>query len=269
MSFDSNINKNIDVFDERLFLFIYSETEDITIFKNNFHGVNIIFAIYSDLYFENHIFLKHSADMYIFYMKNLDIELLSRIGEIKRQTNKPVIVISDHHNSALEVAVLRLGADDYWSMVNTKELFRIRTEKFFHNSNRLSFKNQRSLMNVLQKNTELADSRWNNYFTLYELIALTALIENPGEIVTRENLSLLVRGRTPSHNSTSRDRSADNLLSRIRAKLKRLGVYRNDIKCFNSIGYAFIGDRDELVNALDARFAESSPQTPGNNAART
>ncbi|HQT74200.1 MAG: hypothetical protein B7Z59_04330, partial [Acidiphilium sp. 37-67-22] len=65
----------------------------------------------------------------------------------------------------------------------------------------------------------------------------------------------------------SRDRSADNLLSRIRSKLKRLGVYKNDIKCFNGVGYAFIGDRDELVTALDARFADSTSPTPDSSAA--
>nr|WP_201729438.1 winged helix-turn-helix domain-containing protein [Acidocella sp. C78] len=213
--------------------------------------------------------MKQTVDMYILYMEYIDIDLLSRIVEIKKINSTPVIVISNHHDSTLEISVLRLGADDYWSSVNSREIFQIRTEKFFRNSSKTPRKTQLSMPDIIQNNSGIQEKAWSNYFTPHEFMALTTLIENPGEIVTREDLSLLVRGRAPNHNSTSRDRSADNLLSRIRAKLKRLGVYRNDIKCFNGIGYAFIGDRDELVNALDARFAESNPRTPGNNAART
>ncbi|HQT60952.1 winged helix-turn-helix domain-containing protein [Acidiphilium sp.] len=269
MSVHIGQNDKIHTRNELSFTIIYTHNTNNDQIIQQLNGLNINFLPYEDDYFDDHIFISDPSEMYIFYMKDLDIGLLSRIVEVKRMTAKPIVVISDEHDSTLEVSVLRLGADDYWSAINSKEIFRIRTEKFLQQFRRKYYQAFSRSGAIIRKSQTLnADKKWHDFFTPYEFLALTTLIENQGEIIPRDELSLLVRGRTSTNNEASRDRSADNLLSRIRSKLKRLGVYKNDIKCFNGVGYAFIGDRDELVTALDARFADSTSPTPDSGAAR-
>lgn len=219
-------------------------------------GNNVVFVPYSDEYFDNQIEDKDDSKIYIFYVHETDILMLSKVNEIKKQLKKPIIVITDRYDSNIETASLRLGADDYWCSINSKEIFRIRIENFVNKMKNPIFGNPLSLSNKNLNKIELLKdgAKWHSYFTAYELMVLTALLENDGQILTRENLSIMLKGHDSKNPNIERDRAADNLMSRIRAKLKKLGIYKNDIKCFNGVGYAFLGKKDELVSELNACF---------------
>lgn len=73
--------------------------------------------------------------------------------------------------------------------------------------------------------------------TEHELDILAALVDRRGEVVTRQELYLTVRGT----DYDGLERGIDVHVSRIRAKLKAAGLDGRAIKSIRGVGYAWVG----------------------------
>ena len=144
------------------------------------------------------------------------------LKEIRKVSNVPVMMLTARGEDIDRVLGLELGADDYLPKpFNDRELVaRIRAilRRSVSPSNNVdNTKEILSFENVtlyLTRQTAMYDEK-NLNLTDYEFKILHRLIESKGDIVTREELSLEVLGKTLS----PFDRSLDMHISNLRRKL--------------------------------------------------
>ena len=147
---------------------------------------------------------------------------LDTLKEIRKVSNVPVMMLTAKGDDIDRVLGLELGADDYLPKpFNDRELVaRIRAilRRSVSPSNNVdNTKEILSFENVtlyLTRQTAMYDEK-NLNLTDYEFKILHRLIESKGDIVTREELSLEVLGKTLS----PFDRSLDMHISNLRRKL--------------------------------------------------
>ena len=147
---------------------------------------------------------------------------LDTLKEIRKVSNVPVMMLTARGEDIDRVLGLELGADDYLPKpFNDRELVaRIRAilRRSVSPSNNVdNTKEILSFENVtlyLTRQTAMYDEK-NLNLTDYEFKILHRLIESKGDIVTREELSLEVLGKTLS----PFDRSLDMHISNLRRKL--------------------------------------------------
>ena len=147
---------------------------------------------------------------------------LDTLKEIRKVSNVPVMMLTARGDDIDRVLGLELGADDYLPKpFNDRELVaRIRAilRRSVSPSNNVDdTKEILSFDNVtlyLTRQTAMYDEK-NLNLTDYEFKILQRLIESKGDIVTREELSLEVLGKTLS----PFDRSLDMHISNLRRKL--------------------------------------------------
>ena len=147
---------------------------------------------------------------------------LDTLKEIRKVSNVPVMMLTAKGDDIDRVLGLELGADDYLPKpFNDRELVaRIRAilRRSVSPSNNVDDKKEiLSFENVtlyLTRQTAMYGEK-NLNLTDYEFKILHRLIESKGDIVTREELSLEVLGKTLS----PFDRSLDMHISNLRRKL--------------------------------------------------
>lgn len=147
---------------------------------------------------------------------------IETLKEIRKRSNVPVMMLTAKGDDIDRVLGLELGADDYLPKpFNDRELVaRIRAilRRSVSPSNNVdNTKEILSFENVtlyLTRQTAMYDEK-NLNLTDYEFKILHRLIESKGDIVTREELSLEVLGKTLS----PFDRSLDMHISNLRRKL--------------------------------------------------
>ena len=147
---------------------------------------------------------------------------IETLKEIRKRSNVPVMMLTAKGDDIDRVLGLELGADDYLPKpFNDRELVaRIRAilRRSVSPSNNIdNTKEILSFENVtlyLTRQTAMYDEK-NLNLTDYEFKILHRLIESKGDIVTREELSLEVLGKTLS----PFDRSLDMHISNFRRKL--------------------------------------------------
>ena len=147
---------------------------------------------------------------------------IETLKEIRKRSNVPVMMLTAKGDDIDRVLGLELGADDYLPKpFNDRELVaRIRAilRRSVSPSNNVdNTKEILSFENVtlyLTRQTAMYDEK-NLNLTDYEFKILQRLIESKGDIVTREELSLEVLGKTLS----PFDRSLDMHISNLRRKL--------------------------------------------------
>ena len=147
---------------------------------------------------------------------------LDTLKEIRKVSNVPVMMLTARGDDIDRVLGLELGADDYLPKpFNDRELVaRIRAilRRSVSPSNNVNdTKEILSFDNVtlyLTRQTAMYGEK-NLNLTNYEFKVLQRLIESKGDIVTREELSLEVLGKTLS----PFDRSLDMHISNLRRKL--------------------------------------------------
>ena len=168
---------------------------------------------------------------------------LDKLKEIRKVSNVPVMMLTARGDDIDRVVGLELGADDYLPKpFNDRELVaRIRAilRRSVSPSNNvddtkeiLSFEN---VTLYLTRQTAMYDEK-NLNLTDYEFKILHRLIESKGDIVTREELSLEVLGKTLS----PFDRSLDMHISNLRRKLPEREVKLPWFKTLRGKGYLLV-----------------------------
>ena len=168
---------------------------------------------------------------------------LDTLKEIRKVSNVPVMMLTARGEDIDRILGLELGADDYLPKpFNDRELVaRIRAilRRSMSPSNNvddtkeiLSFEN----VNLyLTRQTAMYDEK-NLNLTDYEFKILQRLIESKGDIVTREELSLEVLGKTLS----PFDRSLDMHISNLRRKLPERESKLSWFKTLRGKGYLLV-----------------------------
>ena len=168
---------------------------------------------------------------------------LDTLKEIRKVSNVPVMMLTARGDDIDRVLGLELGADDYLPKpFNDRELVaRIRAilRRSVSPSNNvddtkeiLSFEN---ITLYLTRQTAMYDEK-NLNLTDYEFKILQRLIESKGDIVTREELSLEVLGKTLS----PFDRSLDMHISNLRRKLPERESKLPWLKTLRGKGYLLV-----------------------------
>ena len=168
---------------------------------------------------------------------------LDTLKEIRKVSNVPVMMLTARGEDIDRVLGLELGADDYLPKpFNDRELVaRIRAilRRSVSPSNNvddtkeiLSFEN---VTLYLTRQTAMYDEK-NLNLTDYEFKILQRLIESKGDIVTREELSLEVLGKTLS----PFDRSLDMHISNLRRKLPERESKLPWLKTLRGKGYLLV-----------------------------
>ena len=168
---------------------------------------------------------------------------LDTLKEIRKVSNVPVMMLTARGDDIDRVVGLELGADDYLPKpFNDRELVaRIRAilRRSVSPSNNvgdtkeiLSFEN---VTLYLTRQTAMYGEK-NLNLTDYEFKILHRLIESKGDIVTREELSLEVLGKTLS----PFDRSLDMHISNLRRKLPERESKLSWFKTLRGKGYLLV-----------------------------
>lgn len=168
---------------------------------------------------------------------------LDTLKEIRKVSNVPVMMLTAIGDDIDRVLGLELGADDYLPKpFNDRELVaRIRAilRRSVSPSNNVdNTKEILSFENVtlyLTRQTAMYDEK-NLNLTDYEFKILHLLIESKGDIVTREELSLEVLGKTLS----PFDRSLDMHISNLRRKLPERESKLSWFKTLRGKGYLLV-----------------------------
>ena len=168
---------------------------------------------------------------------------LDTLKEIRKVSNVPVMMLTARGEDIDRVLGLELGADDYLPKpFNDRELVaRIRAilRRSVSPSNNVdNTKEILSFENVtlyLTRQTAMYDEK-NLNLTDYEFKILQRLIESKGDIVTREELSLEVLGKTLS----PFDRSLDMHISNLRRKLPERESKLSWFKTLRGKGYLLV-----------------------------
>ena len=168
---------------------------------------------------------------------------IETLKEIRKRSNVPVMILTAKGDDIDRVLGLELGADDYLPKpFNDRELVaRIRAilRRSVSPSNNVdNTKEILSFENVtlyLTRQTAMYDEK-NLNLTDYEFKILHRLIESKGDIVTREELSLEVLGKTLS----PFDRSLDMHISNLRRKLPERESKLSWFKTLRGKGYLLV-----------------------------
>lgn len=155
--------------------------------------------------------------------------------ELRKTSDIPIIMLTAASDDIDRILGLELGADDYMGKpFNPRELL-ARLKALLRRS---SVRSQDSTAGPIELNAKQRVAYFNGIpldLTGAEFDLLLALVRHPGEIVSRDQLSLELKGRTAS----AFDRSIDTLVSRLRSKLTQHSEH-DPIKSVRGKGYLLV-----------------------------
>ena len=163
--------------------------------------------------------------------------------EIRKISTVPIIMLTARGDVTDRIVGLEMGADDYLPKpFEPRELVaRIQSVMRRSSAQPLSIIRFHGLELDLEKQTVVLFNK-NIALTTMEFELLRLFAENPGKVLTRDQMMDALRGMDWS----SFDRSIDVLLSRLRQKLQDDPKAPKWILTVRGTGYKFIGDRDDL-----------------------
>jgi len=189
---------------------------------------------------------RHEIDLIVVDLRLPDGNGLEVIREVRSKSSVPMVITSGMHELEERVAGIEIGADDYLTKpYSSRELLakigrilsRTQGEKFSSRISRLNsagvFEFEGFFLDAESMNLAAPDGT-NIPLTPYEFLLLRTLVEKSGTVLTREVLVGVLHSTT-WHGS---DRTIDNLMSRIRARLSPY-TEKAVIKTVRGVGYVF------------------------------
>ena len=184
-------------------------------------------------------FMTSSFDLLILDIMMPGMSGLDVLKKVRQKSTVPVIMLTARGDDIDRIIGLEFGADDYLPKpFNPRELL-ARIKAILRRSNPSSNDSQvLALGNItLDTRTHRAavnDSELDLTGTEFEI--LKCLLETPGEVVNKENLSQRALGRR----LLPYDRSVDTHISNLRGKLERAGNRDETIQNQRGVGYLLI-----------------------------
>lgn len=164
---------------------------------------------------------------------------LEVLKKVRHRSAVPVIMLTARGDDIDRIVGLEIGADDYLSKpFNPRELA-ARIKAILRRSQSMSGKSQRLSLGDIELDTRthqasVAGTQMTLTGTEFEL--LKSLLETPGEVVSKEQLSERALGRR----LLPYDRSIDTHISNLRGKLERAGNRNETIQNQRGVGYLLI-----------------------------
>lgn len=164
---------------------------------------------------------------------------LDVLKKVRHKSAVPVIMLTARGDDIDRIVGLEIGADDYLSKpFNPRELA-ARIKAILRRSQSMSGKSQRLSLGGIELDTRthqasVAGTQMTLTGTEFEL--LKSLLETPGEVVSKEQLSERALGRR----LLPYDRSIDTHISNLRGKLERAGNRNETIQNQRGVGYLLI-----------------------------
>jgi two-component system alkaline phosphatase synthesis response regulator PhoP len=166
------------------------------------------------------------------------------ITETIRVTNNevPVLILSARNSGADRVAGLRKGADDYMTKPFNLEELLIRVEKLIHKSKKMQVKE--GVEDVYAFGNNKIDFKaqealtWNQVrvaLSKKEAMLLKLLIENKGDVVTREKILQVVWG----YNVYPTTRTIDNFILNFRKYFEEDSRHPRYFHSVRGVGYKY------------------------------
>ena len=164
---------------------------------------------------------------------------LDALKQIRRTSDVPVIMLTARGDDVDRIIGLEFGADDYLAKpFNPRELV-ARIKAILRRSQREAPESDRLKLGEieLQPRTRRASVGGDALrLTGTEFEILRCLLETPGEVVSKEQLSERALGRR----LLPYDRSIDTHISNLRGKLEQAGNHKESIQNQRGVGYLLI-----------------------------
>jgi two-component system response regulator CpxR len=180
-----------------------------------------------------------SFDLVILDIMLPGISGLDALKEIRRSSDVPVIMLTARGDDVDRIIGLEFGADDYLAKpFNPRELV-ARIKAILRRSHQEAPESDQLQLGDIELDTRtrrasIAGERLRLTGTEYEI--LRCLLETPGKVVSKEQLSERALGRR----LLPYDRSIDTHISNLRGKLERAGNQNESIQNQRGIGYLLI-----------------------------
>lgn len=184
-------------------------------------------------------FAKRKFDLLILDIMMPGISGLDVLKKVRQTSSIPVIMLTARGDDIDRIIGLEFGADDYLPKpFNPRELL-ARIKAILRRSSPQAKATQRLILGdiMLDARTHQAtvnDTKLELTGTEYEI--LRCLLETPGEVVSKEQLSERALGRR----LLPYDRSVDTHISNLRGKLERAGNKNETIQNQRGVGYLLI-----------------------------
>lgn len=167
-------------------------------------------------------------------MDGLDV-----LKHVRRRSNVPVIMLTARGDDIDRIIGLEFGADDYLPKpFNPRELL-ARIRAILRRAKPRDVDRRRFRLGNIELDTRTRRATVDGralHLTGSEFEILRSLIETPGEVVTKEQLSERALGRR----LLPYDRSIDTHISNLRSKLERAGNRNETIQNQRGVGYLLI-----------------------------
>lgn len=210
------------------------------------------------------LFARLSEDR--FDLVTLDLVLAGEDGlaiarRLRAEANIPVVIITDRSEPLDRVAGLENGADDYITKPFHPREVEIRVRSVLERygllphphldiGQELSF--DHTVFNGVRRLVRTTDSR-EIHLTETEFNLLALFLENPGRILSRDEIWQKLRGRERD----PLDRTLDGHVAHLREKIENDSDRDMLIKSVRGVGYVFVGDvRPAIRMHMDEPDAE-------------
>jgi len=176
--------------------------------------------------------------------------------ELREQRNVPVILVTGRSDPHDRVRGLENGADDYITKPFHFREIVMRIEHVLHRYELEAGRNGTEVPSQIDFDHCIFDTRRRYVrkidggdleLTETELRLLEIFVSNPGRVLSRDDISLSLRG----HEWSPLDRTIDGHVARLRRKLEPSTESPQLIKSVRGVGYVFAGEIKSLDEASD------------------
>jgi len=176
--------------------------------------------------------------------------------ELRERRNIPVIVVTGRSDPQDRVRGLENGADDYITKPFHFREIVMRIEHVLHRYELETDRNGTQMPSQIDFDHCIFDTRRRQVrktdgddleLTETELRLLEIFVSNPGRVLSRDDISLGLRG----HEWSPLDRTIDGHVARLRRKLEPNTETPQLIKSVRGVGYVFTGEIRSLEEAAD------------------
>ena len=167
------------------------------------------------------------------------------LKRIRSESRVPVLLLTARGEDVDRIVGLEIGADDYLPKpFNPRELL-ARMRAILRRNSVAPANAQPAVLRVHDLELDTAARRATKAGTRLELtdvefVLLEALMQSPGRVINRDQLSQSVLGRP----FDPFDRSLDMHVSRLRRKLSQVGGEEDQVKTIRGVGYQLVIDRE-------------------------
>ena len=176
--------------------------------------------------------------------------------ELRERRNIPVIVVTGRSDPQDRVRGLENGADDYITKPFHFREIVMRMDHVLHRYELEANRNGTQMPSQIDFDHCIFDTRRRQVWKIdgsdleltdTELRLLEIFVNNPGRVLSRDDISLGLRG----HEWSPLDRTIDGHVARLRRKLEPNTETPQLIKSVRGVGYVFTGEIRSLEEAAD------------------